>query len=65
MKRPAGETVTKISRSDRERWARIDPSTLHEVNREELQRILTKLKGGDERSLTENEKAFLERFSQK
>jgi membrane associated rhomboid family serine protease len=48
---------------DVERWLRIDPTSLHEVNRLELERILEKLKRQGPASLTENEREFLDRFS--
>jgi membrane associated rhomboid family serine protease len=48
---------------DLERWRRIDPASLHEVNRGELQRILEKLERQGIASLTETEREFLDRFS--
>jgi hypothetical protein len=52
----------RISQSDLDRWNAIDRNTLHEVNREELDRIRAKL-GEKTVTLTESERAFLERFS--
>jgi hypothetical protein len=52
----------KISQSDLERWNAIDRNTLHEVNREELDRIRAKL-AEKNAVLTDTERAFLQRFS--
>jgi membrane associated rhomboid family serine protease len=52
-------------RSDIERWKAIDMSTLHEVNRAELERILTKLDREGVEKLTPQEHLFLERFSRR
>ena len=46
-----------------ERWRRIDPSTLHPVNREELTRIMAKLDGEGAGALTDEERVFLNRFA--
>jgi membrane associated rhomboid family serine protease len=51
------------STSDLRRWKSIDPTKLHEVNRTELERILTKLNAAGLQSLTETERQFLDRFS--
>lgn len=45
-----------------DRWARIDPSRLHEVNREEYDRIAAQVKAGGWGSLTDRQKTFVERF---
>ena len=45
-----------------ERWKRIDRSTLHPVNAEELDRVLAKLNDAGANSLSAEEKAFLDRF---
>jgi len=50
-------------RLDIERARRIDRSTLHEVNRSELDRILAKIDVKGVGSLTPNEQQFLDRFS--
>jgi len=55
--------VVKVSRSDIERWKAIDGERLHDVNREELDRIQSKLSGEGASALTPAEKAFLDRFS--
>lgn len=49
--------------SDIQRWKAIQRGKLHEVNREEFDRILAKLNASGVASLTEMEKAFLDRFS--
>lgn len=45
------------------KWRRIDPASLHPVNREELTRILIKLDTGGPSSLTSDERSFLDRFA--
>ena len=52
-----------VKRPDIERARRIDRSTLHEVNRTELDRILTKIDVQGIGSLTSSELQFLDRFS--
>jgi membrane associated rhomboid family serine protease len=54
--RPPGAT-------DIERWSRIDPSALHPVNREELDRVLSKVARSGPDSLSPDERSFLDRFS--
>jgi len=46
-----------------ERWRRIDRSTLHPVNAEEVERVLAKMETLGANSLTPDERAFLERFA--
>jgi membrane associated rhomboid family serine protease len=48
---------------DLARWARIDRSQLHPLNREEVDRLLAKARDGGASSLTPDERAFLDRFS--
>lgn len=43
-------------------WARIDPARLHEVNREEYDRIAEKVDGVGWTSLTPRQRKFVERF---
>jgi len=45
------------------RWKEIDTDRMHEINREEYQRIIVKLDRDGSSSLTPDEIAFLERFS--
>lgn len=47
-----------------QRWAAIDRESLHPVNREAFDEIMDKLRTQGLPSLTERERAFLERFSQ-
>jgi membrane associated rhomboid family serine protease len=56
--------VVVISRSTVDRWAKIDRTKLHEVNREELDRIRMKMSTKGVESLTPQEIAFLDRFSE-
>lgn len=46
-----------------DRWRRIKRDGLHEVNRDELDRILDKISAGGIGTLTSGEREFLERFS--
>jgi hypothetical protein len=48
---------------DIQRWKLIRREGLHEVNRDEYDRIMTKLDALGVASLSETEKAFLNRFS--
>lgn len=52
-----------IRSADVQRWSRIDRTRMHEVNREELDRIMAKLQTGGAEALTPDEQAFLDRFS--
>lgn len=52
-----------IRSADVQRWSRIDRTRMHEVNREELDRIMAKLQTGGAEALTPDERAFLDRFS--
>jgi len=52
-----------VRSGDPERWRKIDPASLHEVNRLELERILAKLDRQGVASLTASEREFLDRFS--
>lgn len=49
--------------ADVQRWKAIPRERLHQVNREEYDRIMAKLDAHGVASLTENEKEFLNRFS--
>jgi hypothetical protein len=51
------------SSSDVQKWMNTSREGLHEVNREELDRVLNKLKTTGVESLTPDEIAFLNRFS--
>lgn len=47
----------------RERWERMDLSRLHEVNREEVEKILAKVRATSVRALTVSERAFMDRMA--
>lgn len=55
--------VRLFTSGDVQRWRSIDRSTMHEVNRDELERILAKIDATGIESLTAGERQFLERFS--
>jgi membrane associated rhomboid family serine protease len=55
--------VPNFGQGDIQRWRAIDRSTMHEVNRTELERILAKIDTGGVQNLTPLERQFLERFS--
>jgi hypothetical protein len=46
----------------RERWESLDLGHLHEVNREEVEKVLAKLRATSVRALTSQERAFLDRM---
>jgi len=47
----------------KERWERMDLSLLHEVNREEVEKLLDKVRATSVRALTSTERAFLDRMA--
>ncbi len=53
----------KPNSSEIQKWINISPEGMHEVNREELNRVLEKIKSTGVESLTIDEIAFLNRFS--
>ncbi len=61
MQPPAPKLETSASAMDR--WKRIKRDNLHEVNRDELDRILDKITASGIGSITPGEREFLERFS--
>jgi membrane associated rhomboid family serine protease len=68
-KRPANivaaprTSISAPSAADLKRWQEIDRTRLHEVNREEYDRIMEKLGSLGPGHLTENDRTFLDRFS--
>lgn len=46
-----------------ERWERVDLSLLHEVNREEFQKHLERVRATSPRAITPAERAFLDRMA--
>jgi uncharacterized membrane protein len=47
----------------RDRWENVDLGKLHEVNREEFEKILAKVRAASTRSLTTSERDFLDRMA--
>ncbi len=62
-KAAAATTTRRPAPSDVKRWSRIRPSDLHPVNREEFDRIREKISTSGVSSLSDGERAFLDRFS--
>lgn len=54
---------SSLAGDDLNRWGKIDRETLHPINRDELDRILTKMSENGLSSLTNDEVAFLNRFA--
>lgn len=46
----------------RQRWEELDRSLLHEINREEFDRLLAKVRATSVRNLSETERSFLDRM---
>lgn len=61
---PQQVVIAPPSKGDLERWSKINRGRMHEVNREELDRILQKMNTTGVATLTQNERAFLDRFSE-
>ena len=61
--RKAVREIADPSRDRVERWTRIRPEELHEINRTEVERLLAKVKEAGPRSLTAAEAEFLDRFA--
>jgi len=61
---PREAALPKPSASAMLRWTSIRREGLHEVNREEFDRIMGKIRAGGPESLTQREREFLDRFSQ-
>jgi len=57
------EKVSGKARRDEEAWKNIDLDSLHEVNREEVERLLEKVEESGTQSLTPSERDFLNRMS--
>src|SRR5204863_3571703 len=55
----------KVSRGDLDRWSKIRRDELHEVNREELDRIMEKIDKEGVGSVTQQERSFLDNFSER
>ena len=59
----AKQKGAKVSRGDLDRWSKIRREELHEVNREELDRIMEKIEREGVGSVTQQERSFLDNFS--
>jgi membrane associated rhomboid family serine protease len=57
--------VQRASRDDLDRWARIRREQMHEVNREEFDRIMEKINHEGVGSVTAQERLFLDNFSER
>ena len=53
-----------IDMEARERWESLDLGRLHEVNREEIEKLLAKVRATGVKSLTTGERAFLDRMAE-
>ena len=58
----AGPTASSIALGD---WRNVDMSAVHELNRDEVQRIVSKIERQGEESLTSQERVFLGHFTPK
>ena len=56
------EVVSGKARREEESWRAIRLEALHEINRDEVERILRKLEQAGSRSLTAEERAFMNRM---
>lgn len=55
--------IVPADSADMQRWATIPRDELHEINRDEVDRLFSKIEVGGIRSLTPEERASLDRFS--
>jgi len=55
----------RVSRDDLDRWSKIQRDQLHEVNREEFDRIMQKIETEGIGSVTPRERSFLDNFSER
>jgi hypothetical protein len=53
-----------IDMEARERWESLDLGRLHEVNREEIEKLLAKVRATGVKSLSATERAFLDRMAE-
>jgi membrane associated rhomboid family serine protease len=56
------KTVAKVAKDNLLNWKRVDPKSVHEVNRDEVNRILDKISAKGLSSLTPQERLFLSNF---
>ena len=59
------QKVARASRDDLDRWAKIRREQMHEVNREEFDRIMEKIDREGIASVTPQERIFLDNFSER
>jgi hypothetical protein len=62
---PAKLKAQRTSRDDLHRWAKIRREQMHEVNREEFDRIMEKIGQEGVGSVTAQERLFLDNFSER
>jgi membrane associated rhomboid family serine protease len=62
VKKFRSKTVTPIKKDVLTNWKRVDPKSVHEVNRDEVNRILDKIGAKGLASLTPQERLFLSNF---
>jgi membrane associated rhomboid family serine protease len=62
VKKFRSKTVATIPNDTLNNWKRVDPKSVHEVNRDEVNRILDKISASGLSSLTPQERLFLSNF---
>lgn len=62
VQRFRSQTIPKVADKSLANWQKIDPGSAHEINRDELNRILDKIGKSGLTSLTAQERAFLSNF---
>ena len=62
VKKFRSQSVAKVADTTLSNWRKIDPASAHEINRDELNRILDKIGKSGLNSLTPQERAFLSNF---
>jgi hypothetical protein len=62
VKKFRAKTAPVVADRSLSNWKKVDPRSVHEINRTELNRILDKVNAGGLSSLTPQERAFLLTF---
>jgi hypothetical protein len=62
---PAKFKAQRVSRDDLHRWTKIRREEMHEVNREEFDRLMEKIEKEGVGSVTAQERLFLDNFSER
>ena len=62
MKKFRTKTVAPVTKDALNNWKRVDPKSVHEVNRDEVNRILDKIGAKGLGSLSPQERLFLSNF---